>query len=265
MVLSQLKCAFFIILHLSCSLILVYGRSARVIGGQDVSIYSVPYQVSLRYKSNQSEAFIHRCAGTIYSSEVILTTATCVQNVNAKQLHVIAGETYRTGSKGSIYLVNRIVIHPEFDMWLMDNDLALVVLTHHINLDGLGVSTIGLAEVEPNDASEAVVAGWGGISSEESSVEVLKLSYLQTVGLIKCRKFYGEDRITLSMLCAGGKQGDTCAGDAGGALVVNDLAVGLVSWGRKGCGLTDFPGVYTNLVYYSEWIQEETAKNLKLN
>ncbi|EDW73878.1 uncharacterized protein Dwil_GK19457 [Drosophila willistoni] len=183
----------------------------------------------------------------------------------AKQLHVIAGETHRTGSKGSIYLVNRIIIHPEFDMWLMDNDLALVVLAHQMKLDGIGVSTIGLAEVEPNDASVVVVAGWGGISSEESTVETLQLIHLQTVELRKCRKFYGEDRITLSMLCAAGNRGDTCAGDAGGALVINDLAIGLVSWGRKGCGLTDFPGVYTNLVHCSEWIQEETAKTLKIS
>lgn len=42
-------------------------------------------------------------------------------------------------------------------------------------------------------------------------------------------------------------------GDSGGPLVVGDIQVGIVSWGI-GCARADYPGVYTKVAAFSEWI-----------
>ena len=76
-------------------------------------------------------------------------------------------------------------------------------------------------------------------------------------------------RINSNMVCAGGDGGgrysDACFGDSGGPLVIKSgngyKQVGLVSWGPDdGCGLSKTYGVYTNVIRYLPWIQQEIQR-----
>lgn len=63
------------------------------------------------------------------------------------------------------------------------------------------------------------------------------------------------------MFCAGllGVGGrDSCQGDSGGPMVVNEVLVGVVSWGNE-CADPDYPGVYVKVLAVKGWI-EETMK-----
>jgi trypsin len=46
-----------------------------------------------------------------------------------------------------------------------------------------------------------------------------------------------------------------CDGDRGGPLIMNDSGkvVGLISWGF-GCAIKGYPGVYTKLSFYLDWM-----------
>lgn len=62
-------------------------------------------------------------------------------------------------------------------------------------------------------------------------------------------------------MCAGGNAGqDSCRGDSGGSLMGrapsadNWLAVGVVSYGPSPCGTPGWPGVYTRVGAYVDWI-----------
>lgn len=77
----------------------------------------------------------------------------------------------------------------------------------------------------------------------------------------ECRNKFKELGISLTndQLCAGGVWGrDTCDGDSGNPLMkiaANAWVVeGIVSFGR-GCGLEDFPAVYTKVSNYDNWIR----------
>ncbi|EPQ04201.1 Mastin [Myotis brandtii] len=72
-----------------------------------------------------------------------------------------------------------------------------------------------------------------------------------------CQQQYGYV-IQDDLLCAGSWGRGTCNGDSGGPLVCKWretwVQVGVVSWG-KGCGLTNFPGVYARVTSFLPWIR----------
>ena len=69
-----------------------------------------------------------------------------------------------------------------------------------------------------------------------------------------------------SVFCAGSLEGglDACQGDSGGPMLKERggavEVVGVVSWGI-GCGQPGKLGVYTNVSYYYDWINNHIHKN----
>jgi len=70
-------------------------------------------------------------------------------------------------------------------------------------------------------------------------------------------------RITSSQMCAGGINAqDSCDGDSGGPLIYKGevnlrprfVQYGIVSFGPRSCGVKGFPGVYTKVAFYVDWI-----------
>ena len=73
-------------------------------------------------------------------------------------------------------------------------------------------------------------------------------------------------RISEKQICAGGENGkDSCSGDSGGPLMYFDMeeqrwfAEGVVSFGIM-CGEAGWPGVYTHLPKYYDWILQHLVK-----
>lgn len=82
----------------------------------------------------------------------------------------------------------------------------------------------------------------------------------------KCVKKYKNLNLTIidQQICAGGTSGrDSCTGDSGGPLMFEKenrwFAGGIVSFG-KDCGNAEWPGVYTNIASYENWISENIIK-----
>lgn len=97
---------------------------------------------------------------------------------------------------------------------------------------------------------------------------ILQKVDLPFVSLQDCQAAYQADRrarINYRQICAGGKDAkDSCPGDSGGPLQVTSyvqsvenpayVQQGVVSFGPRECGLAGFPGVYTKIAYYMDWI-----------
>jgi len=73
--------------------------------------------------------------------------------------------------------------------------------------------------------------------------------------------------VTPQMFCAAAPSDgrDTCGGDSGGPILRKDASgkivqVGIVSFGIGQCGKAAFPGVYTRLALYTDWLRSVVEK-----
>lgn len=94
------------------------------------------------------------------------------------------------------------------------------------------------------------------IDGDDNSISVM-LRALEKPVLMNsiCQRAYGSIFQVPIMMCAGYIYGgrDTCQGDSGGPLTVDGHVIGIVSFG-KGCGEPKFPGIYTNVAVFRDWI-----------
>lgn len=111
------------------------------------------------------------------------------------------------------------------------------------------------------------VAGFGRLSDETPVVsQMLKWITVQIIGNYDCQRVYGDVIVTRSTLCAIGYYDmaqNTCGGDSGGALVINewgvDLQVGVIAFAAKDQCTSGYPGGYMRVTSYLEWIEMHTG------
>ena len=107
----------------------------------------------------------------------------------------------------------------------------------------------------------ALLAGWGSESENETHSHYLKCITLPIAALDKCRKAFDVE-ITEKQICAStlsGKSG--CRGDSGGPLTLKNkkkerVIVGIVSYAADNCEKKAFM-VFTRVDRYLDWIHKQ--------
>lgn len=205
------------------------------------------------------------CGGAFIGPEVVATAAHCVDGA-AGRLFVAPGVSqYDRVSELKTIPVKSVIIHPEYGKVGLENDVALLFLETYNKGTFPKVKTINPnTELSfPADGTPLQIMGIGNNTSFGQLME--KKFQVATVPLLKldlCAKVPGyEGLIGPTQLCGGVLEGgiDTCSGDSGGPVVVNDgrgipWLVGLVSFG-VGCAQPGIPGVYTRMSAVSKWIR----------
>lgn len=234
--------------------------STQVIGGRDTTIEQWPWQVQL---IRAGKPF---CSGSLLSDEWVVTAAHCFDGGAPSSLAL--GRTALTAG-GIVRSAAEVIIHEEYTGSSFDYDIALIRLDTPVTF-GSTISPIELlsAEQEPNLAQDGVlgsVTGWG-LARENAQPDQLQVADVAMISPEACRSSgYPASGITDRMICAGFVEGgiDACGGDSGGPLVVRDRLgghrlAGITSWG-DGCAKPDFPGVYTRVSAFADWISDKTS------
>ncbi|XP_037093479.1 mite allergen Der f 3-like [Pollicipes pollicipes] len=110
-------------------------------------------------------------------------------------------------------------------------------------------------------------AGWGATEYGGNNVAAMQWARINVTSRAQCQRTYSGWGTTAddTNICATGEDEnggiDACRGDSGGPLMERRLqhnrqswfAVGVVSFGY-GCGNVDFPGIYTRVDAFLDWI-----------
>ncbi len=256
-----------VIAHTLVLLVVFAGKAvladSRIIGGQDAGRTEWPWAVALVSK----KVFPYDgqfCGGTLIKSDWVVTAAHCLPGETIKTFDVIAKIYDLTEDNGQRVSVKRIIVHPGYSDDSKDNDIALLQLAKPVlNAKVLSLvnGTSSLVDVQ------ATAVGWGTLGEgEDNRPGALQEVVVPIKSDAACRRAYGDDVITSSMMCAGYSNGkrDTCQGDSGGPLVVKQagkwVLAGVTSWG-KGCGRAGYYGVYTRVSKFTNFIKQKMATN----
>ncbi|XP_066498731.1 transmembrane protease serine 9-like isoform X2 [Hoplias malabaricus] len=238
--------------------------NTKIVGGQNATSGSWPWQVALQISTNL-------CGGSLINSDWVLTAAHCFESDNASLVTVFLGEQSLGIPTSNVVSrsVTRVIIHPDYNSTTKDNDIALLQLSSSVTFTSF-IRPVCLAATGSTffNGTLTWVTGWGDTDSGVSLPTPMTLQEVQVpvIGNRKCNCLYGVGRITNNMLCAGLLAGgkDSCQGDSGGPLVSKQGGVwvqaGIVSFG-EGCALPNFPGVYTRVSEYENWIKQQITSN----
>lgn len=251
----------------------------RIYGGEDADIDEFPWLAMLQYENHRGERKFS-CGGSLINNRYVLTAAHCVVGeVEKKEGNLVSvrlGEYDTTTEIDCIMLddeqicadppidapVEQKIPHPEYSETSMQNDIALLRLNQDIpRTDFIQPICLPTANFKSSSAGDVnFVTGFGRTLKGSRSAIKQKLG-IKVYDQERCRAKFATKKaeITPKQLCAGGDFAkDSCHGDSGGPLMklqkVWNLE-GVVSYGNR-CGLEDWPGVYTRVQAYMNWIRD---------
>ncbi|XP_067234851.1 chymotrypsinogen A-like [Chanodichthys erythropterus] len=269
---TALSVAGIILLYIAGSLgqLDVCGRaplSDRIVGGENATAGSWPWQVSIHVIG-----FGHNCGGTLITKDWVLSAAHCFQNFGVSNTLMYFGRLNQSSSnpKETSRTASRIIRHPNYNGSTFDSDIALIQLNSSVNFsDYIKPVCLAAAGSVFNAGTESWVTGWGRLQYGGQIPDTLQEVTIPIVNNTDCDKAYEgiNISITSNMICAGllnqgGKS--SCQGDSGGPMVSKKdslwIQSGIVSF-SKGCARPKYPGVYSRVSQYQNWIKSYMSSN----
>ncbi|XP_029723393.2 uncharacterized protein LOC109407483 [Aedes albopictus] len=249
--------------------------SGRIVGGIEAPVGQWPWMAAIFLHGPKRTEFW--CGGSLIGTKYILTAAHCTRDSRqrpfaARQFTVRLGDidlsTDAEPSAPVTFKVTEVRAHPKFSRVGFYNDIAILVLDRPVRKSKYVIPVCtpkaNLPSKDRMAGRRATVVGWGTTyyGGKESTKQ--QQATLPVWRNEDCNHAYFQP-ITDNFLCAGFSEGgvDACQGDSGGPLMMLVEArwtqVGVVSFGNK-CGEPGYPGVYTRVSEYMEWIRENTKK-----
>ncbi|XP_011314334.1 uncharacterized protein [Fopius arisanus] len=253
----------------------------KIVGGNRTGVLDYPWMTLIAYNDSRAK---WKCGGSVINNRYILTAAHCLTALppGIVPVSVRVGEhDLRTerdcnkapegvepecGERYQDFMIEEMHFHSGYKGLISEDDIGLIRVDSPIDLRPANVRPICLpiGDGARHNQQTGIVTGWGVTESGYRSQELLQVR-VPLITNEECAKAYSPARkISNKQLCAGGSEHkDSCNGDSGGPLQIPAIfnktdikyvQYGIVSWGPRICGVKGYPGVYTKVNYYVDWI-----------
>ncbi|MGH0175673.1 UNVERIFIED_CONTAM: hypothetical protein FKN15_071112 [Acipenser sinensis] len=199
-------------------------KKSKIVGGEDARSGEWPWQVSL-----QMGRYGHICGASVIASRWLLSAAHCFQDSDSIR--------YSDSSSWKAYIgmriiniisssvvtrqVKRIVVHPQYDHYTSDYDIALLELSASVLFNEfIQPACVPARSHFFSTETSCFVTGWGVLVEDGEISSVLQEATVKIISHNTCNKFY-DDAVTSRMLCAGNLHGgvDACQDPSGSPLL----------------------------------------------
>lgn len=240
------------------------GPSKRIINGDLAPKDAYPWFVSLF-----NENFDLVCGGFLVSPQFVATAAHCLVFSEEDPVRYAAvglfclpqeDEFDNCGQKWELFDFGLQDQFPDmrFDENTIEYDFALIKLNGTSTIEPVKIDDGSYSESYKNATDKLWTLGFGvdgfvdGELSTPENLQHIELSYVTNEQCDSAFQdsYYFLPDIAPSMMCAKGpdalQYGGSCYGDSGGPLYdsVNDVVVGVVSWGYPSCDDPAYPSVF---------------------
>ena len=236
-----------------------------IIDGTPISGSIEPYMCFLQLVSNTTFRNAY-CSGSYVGNGWILSAGHCIKNminitaiigvsiINVQDMNI-------SNVTSKIYNVINSIIYPDYNDSTFENDLSLLKLDSEPSDIPILYLNNGTYNVD-GYGNKCKITGYG-VTNEYTLYGLGVLREAEVI--IKDPTYYDEVKglDTNTIIIASGTDidnmgytTDTCAGDSGSPLICGDnILSGITSWGY-GCGEPKYPGVYTKVSHYINWINK---------
>ncbi|KAM4853813.1 cathepsin G [Thomomys bottae] len=225
-----------------------WAEAGKIIGGREARPHSHPYMAFLHIQNPEGRSL---CGGFLVRDDFVMTAAHCWgSSINV----TLGGHNIQRQERTQQHItVRRAIRHPDYSQQTIQNDIMLLQLEKRVRRNR-AVRPVSLPQAKKNlrPGTLCTVAGWGRVGPSQRT-DVLQEVTLRVQRNRECSSRF-QNYTCRTQICVGNPRERKSAfkGDSGGPLVCNNVAQGIVSYGKQS-GTP--PEVFTKISSFLTWIK----------